>query len=77
MVPALMRKVIIMSKFIFKNGDSAMGMGLIAAELEKMTGRKDDKFYDHVVTRLAAMENIGQLEGFSVGGKFVTVIKVG
>lgn len=76
MVPALMRKVINMSKFIFKNGETSMGMGLIAAELEKMTGCKDDKFYDHVISRLAAMENIGQLEGFSVGSKFVTVIKI-
>ena len=65
-----------MSKFIFKNGETSMGMGLIAAELEKMTGRKDDKFYDHVVTRLAAMENVGQLEGFNVGTKTIIVIKI-
>ena len=66
-----------MSKFIFKNGETSMGMGLIAAELEKMTGRKDDKFYDHVVTRLAAMENVGQLEGFNVDGKTIIAIKIG
>ena len=54
-----------------------MGMGLIAAELEKTKGGADDKFYDHVVTRLAAMENIGQLEGFSVAGKTVIVVKIG
>lgn len=54
-----------------------MGMGLIAAELEKMKGGPDDKFYDHVVTRLAAMENIGQLEGFAVAGKTVIVVKIG
>lgn len=66
-----------MSKFIFKNGETSMGMGLIAAELEKMKGGTDDKFYDHVVTRLAAMENIGQLEGFAVAGKTVIVVKIG
>lgn len=66
-----------MSKFIFINGETSMGMGLIAAELEKMTGRKDDKFYDHVVTRLSAMQNVGQLEGFNVGGKIIIVIKIG
>lgn len=66
-----------MSKFIFKNGETSMGMGLIAAELEKMTGRKDDKFYDHVISRLVAMENVGQLEGFNVDGKTIIVIKIG
>lgn len=66
-----------MSKFIFKNGETSMGMGLIAAELEKMTGRKDDQFYDHVVSRLVVMENVGQLEGFNVNGKTIIVIKIG
>lgn len=42
-----------------------------------MSGKTNDRLYDHVVTRLAAMENIGQLEGFSVAGTQVTVIKIG
>lgn len=49
----------------------------MAATLEKMTGEKNDKFYDHAIVRLFEMEKIGQLEGFMCGGKVVIVIKVG
>lgn len=64
--------------FIIKGTEKAMNSGLLAAEIEKMMESNiDADFYNHIITRLHSMENIGQLEAFAVNGKIITVIKVG
>lgn len=63
--------------YIVKGTEKVLGLGHMAAHIENMAGKTNDRLYDHVVSRLAAMKNIGQLEGFTVAGQQVTVIKIG
>lgn len=63
--------------FIIKSTDTVLNNGNMAAKLEKMTGKTNDKFYDYAVKILAAMKNVGDLQSFMIGGEVVIVVKIG
>lgn len=60
--------------FTMKNNNTLMTNGVMAATLEKMTGKTDDRFYDYAVSILAGMVP-GSKQSFMVGGKVVIVTR--